>query len=163
MRFRPVAITLLTALVTASFAQAGTAQLTVKEVAGDVTVIAGGHTEKASVGYTFAPPAEVRTGQNGSVLLADSATTLKVSPSTIVSIPASAQPSGMLDRILQRSGSVLYNVNSRNGRPFAVETALLTSVVKGTLFSINAQEQATTVALLEGSLDVSGAGLTELA
>jgi hypothetical protein len=161
MLSRLLALTLLAMSPAFTPAFAETARLTVKEVAGEVTVTAGGLTKKAVAGFTFSAPAQVRTGRDGSVLLADSATTLKVSPSTIIDIPVSAQPSGMLDRILQRSGSVLYNVSSRNGRPFAVETTLLTSVVKGTLFSINVQEQSATVALLEGSLDVSAPGLNE--
>jgi hypothetical protein len=140
-------------------AHADMVKLTVREAVGQVTIEAGGHSQPAKVGMTFTPPAEVRAGTDGSILLADAETTLKISPNSIVAIPASAQPSGMIDRILQRSGSVLYNVNSRKGRPFSVETPLLTSVVKGTLFSVNSQGQSATVALLEGSLEVSGQGI----
>src|SRR3954464_6943075 len=93
----------LLAMSLAVCARADMVKLTVKEVAGDVTVTRAGHTEKATVGFTFVPPAQVRTGSASSVLLADSATTLKVSSSTVIDIPASAQPSGMIDRILQRS------------------------------------------------------------
>ncbi len=138
---------------------ADTVKLTVKEVSGQVTLDVGGHLQEASKGLTFAPPAEIRTGADGMLLLADAETTLRISANSIVAIPASAAPSGMVDRILQRAGSVLYNVNSRKGRPFAVETALLTSVVKGTLFSVNVQGQSATVALLEGSLEVTGRGV----
>lgn len=116
-------------------AHAGMAKLMVKEVTGDVTIKAAGGEQRATVGMVFSAPAEVRTSSNGTMLLADAETTLRISANSVVVIPSSAQPSGMIDRILQRSGSVLYNVNSRKGRPFAVETALLTSVVKGTLFS----------------------------
>ena len=139
-------------------AHAGMAKLMVKEVTGDVTIKAAGGEQRATVGMVFSAPAEVRTSSNGTMLLADAETTLRISANSVVVIPSSAQPSGMIDRILQRSGSVLYNVNSRKGRPFAVETALLTSVVKGTLFSVNVQGQSAVVALLEGSLEVSGLG-----
>jgi hypothetical protein len=139
-------------------AHADMAKLTVKEVAGLVAIQSAGVERRATVGMVFSPPAEVRVGTDGSMLLADAETTLRISANSVIAIPASAQPSGMIDRILQRSGSVLYNVNSRKGRPFAVETALLTSVVKGTLFSINVENQSTVVALLEGSLEVSGQG-----
>jgi hypothetical protein len=139
-------------------ARADMAKLTVKEVSGNVTIQTAGREQPATVGLVFAPPAEVRTGSNGTMLLADAETTLRISANSVVVIPSSAQPSGMVDRILQRSGSVLYNVNSRKGRPFAVETALLTSVVKGTLFSVNVQGQSAVVALLEGSLEVNGLG-----
>ena len=139
-------------------AHASMAKLMVKEVTGDVTIKVAGGEQRATVGLVFSPPAEVRTSSNGTMLLADSETTLRISANSVVVIPSSAQPSGMIDRILQRSGSVLYNVNSRKGRPFAVETALLTSVVKGTLFSVNVQSQSAVVALLEGSLEVSGLG-----
>jgi FecR protein len=139
-------------------AHADMAKLRVKEVSGDVMITAAGAEQRATVGLLFSPPAEVRTGATGAILLADAETTLRISANSVVVIPSSAQPSGMIDRILQRSGSVLYNVNSRKGRPFAVETALLTSVVKGTLFSVNVQGQSAVVALLEGSLEVSGLG-----
>ena len=143
-------------------AHAGMAKLVVKEVTGEVTIKGAGGEQRATVGLVFSPPAEVRTNSNSTMLLADSETTLRISANSVVVIPASSQPSGMIDRILQRSGSVLYNVNSRKGRPFQVETALLTSVVKGTLFSVNVQGQSAVVALLEGSLEVERVGKRSL-
>ncbi len=139
--------------------QAGTAHLVVREVSGAVTIQLGEKSQAARVGLAFDPPAEVRTAAGAMVVIADAETTIRISGNSIVAIPASAKSSSMVDRILQRAGSVLYDVNSRKGRPFAVETPLLTSVVKGTLFSIDAQPGATAVALLEGSLEVTGNGV----
>jgi hypothetical protein len=132
------------------------AVLILKEVSGNVNVTYAGHEQPGRIGLQFSPPAQIRTGADGSVLVAQADTTIRINPNSVIAIPASATPSTMVDQIVQQLGNAMYNVKSRKGRPFSVQTPYLTSVVKGTLFSVTVQEREATVALLEGSLQVSG-------
>jgi hypothetical protein len=133
------------------------ASLIVREAKGEVQVTAAGHEERAKVGDVFSPPVQFRTGADGAALIAQGDTTVRIAPSSVIAIPLGASPS-TIDKVIQQVGGALYNVKSRNGKPFSVETPYLTSVVKGTLFSITVQGDEATVALLEGSLEVGGRG-----
>jgi hypothetical protein len=86
---------------------------------------------------------------------------LHVGPSSTIALPEATSPGNVIDKIKQSAGYVLYNIKSRKDHPLSVETPYLVSVVKGTVFTIAVEAHATTVALMEGSLDISAPGVTE--
>src|SRR5262249_2874331 len=96
----------------------------------------------------------VRTGRNGSVELKQGATTVSVGPETLLEFPALEKPGAPIDRIVQPRGNAFYNIGKREGRKLRVETPYLVGVIKGTQFNVAAQENATTIYLFEGLLEV---------
>ena len=102
-------------------------------------------------------PATVRTGRDGAVELRQGATSISVGPETLLEFPALATPGGSIDRIVQPRGTAFYNVGKRGGRKLRIETPFLVGVVKGTQFSVVAQDHATTISLFEGLLEVRSA------
>jgi FecR protein len=163
MRANRHAVIISTGLVAASVwlsaAQAG--ELTVTATAGQVTLSEHGHSVPPVVGAKFALPVEIHTGSDGSVDVQQLGSSLHVGPNSTVAVPDVAAPGNAVDKIRQSAGYVLYNIKSRKDHPLAVETPYLVSVVKGTVFSIAVEGHATTVALMEGSLDISAPGVAD--
>ncbi len=58
---------------------------------------------------------------------------------------------------MQPRGTAFYNVGKRGGRKLRIETPFLVGVVKGTQFNVVAQDDATTISLFEGLLEVRSA------
>ena len=136
-------------------------ELTVTATAGKVTVIEHGHPVALSVGGKLSPPVEIRTGADGVVDVQQLGSRLHIGPNSTIALPEAASAGNAVDKIKQSAGYVLYNIKSRKDHPLSVETPYLVSVVKGTVFTIAVEEHAATVALMEGSLDISAPGVTE--
>ncbi len=100
-------------------------------------------------------PASVRTGRDGSIELRQGATTLSVGPGHAARIsPRSSGAARPSTAIQQPRGNVFYDIGKRTGRKLRVETPYLVGVVKGTQFNVAAQDDATTISLFEGLLEV---------
>jgi hypothetical protein len=134
-------------------------ELTISRLSGSVEITAKGKVTAAQMGAKVASPLKVVTGADGSVRLEHDSAALDIGPNSVVILPKSS--SSTLDKIEQRIGRVLYSVKPRKTRPLVVETPYLVSVVKGTTFSIAVENEAATIALLEGSLLISGNGVDE--
>jgi hypothetical protein len=76
--------------------------------------------------------------------------------------PALEVPGGPIDRIQQPRGNAFYDVGKRGSRKLRVETPFLVAVVKGTQFNVAAREDATTIALFEGQLEIRSADETDV-
>jgi hypothetical protein len=100
------------------------------------------------------PGATVRTGANGRVLLMRGAETIMVSPNSVMQIPTGKSGNGGLTTILQRSGSLLFDVEKQNVRHFEVSTPYLAAVVKGTQFRVTVEEGGSRVEVLRGQVQV---------
>jgi hypothetical protein len=135
--------------------------LTVTATTGQVTVIEHGRSSAPSVGAKLTLPVEIHTGADGALDLQQLGSALHVGPNSTVAVPEPAAPGNVVDKIRQTAGYVLYNIKSRKDHPLAVETPYLVSVVKGTVFTIAVEEHASTVALMEGSLEISAPGVPE--
>ena len=85
------------------------------------------------------------------------ATTVSVGPDTLLEFPALEKRGAPIDRIVQPRGNAFYNIGKREGRKLRVETPYLVGVVKGTQFNVAAQDEATTISLFEGLLEVRAA------
>jgi hypothetical protein len=135
--------------------------LTVTATTGQVTLTEHGRSVPPSVGAKFSLPVEIHTGPDGTVDVQQLGSSLHVGPSSTIALPESASHADSVDKIKQSAGYVLYNIKSRKDHPLSVETPYLVSVVKGTVFTIAVEEHAATVALMEGSLDISAPGVAE--
>ena len=72
----------------------------------------------------------------------------------MLEFPRSRSAARPIDRIVQPRGNAFYNIGKREGRKLRVETPYLVGVVKGTQFNVAAQDEATTISLFEGLLEV---------
>ena len=57
--------------------------------------------------------------------------------------------------IIQRSGSIVLDVEKRNVKHFEVETPLLAALVKGTRFRVTVEKDRSYVDVLRGQVEVS--------
>jgi hypothetical protein len=153
--FRPIAIVCafvlgaLTYPVNVAWADSNSAQI--ERVAGTVKILVAGKQVAASRGAVFALPARVETGNDGSMRIQQPSSTLDIGPNSVVLLPGA---SGGEEKIIQNLGRVLYSIKPRKARTFSVQTPYLVSVVKGTVFSVAIEDDATQVALLEGSVEL---------
>ena len=79
---------------------------------------------------------------------------MSVGPETLLEFPALEKRGAPIDRIVQPRGNAFYNIGKREGRKLRVETPYLVGVIKGTQFNVAAQDEATTISLFEGLLEV---------
>ena len=148
----------LAALAAAPMALAvDSGDIVVVSVKGEVRVTMSGAPRGVQAGSVLDPPATLRTGRDGVVELRQGATTLSVGPQTLLEFPALEKRGAPIDRILQPSGNVFYNIGKREGRKLRIETPFLVGVVKGTQFNVAAQDETTTISLFEGALEVHAA------
>jgi hypothetical protein len=126
----------------------------VVETSGSVEFTDGArHRLAAQVGATLDPPFTIVTGEDGRAAVSHGQDRLNVSADSHVEVPQPAKAEkGLITRINQTLGSVLYQVEHRIQDSFEVDTPYLVSVVKGTTFNIHATPDDSTVTLIEGKL-----------
>ena len=128
---------------------------TVIEGAGEVSIkTASGLALSIQPGTKLNPPFTILTGTDGRVVVTHGQDKLTISPNSKSTFPEPGE-TGQITRIQQTLGSVLYHVQHRVKARFEVDTPYLVSVVKGTTFTIHVSSDASTVALIEGRLQVS--------
>jgi hypothetical protein len=136
-------------------------EVTVVSSRGSVSITQNEHLVPVSASAHLTLPAQIRTGSDGVIDLRDKGSLVHIGPNSTVAIPDSGPTGGLVDRYLQSAGSALYNIQARHGRPMSVETPYLVSVVKGTVFTVSVEAGATSVTLMEGSLDVAAPGVSQ--
>jgi uncharacterized membrane protein YgcG len=136
-------------------------EVTVVSSRGSVSVTQGNHLVPVSASTHLTLPAQIRTGSDGTLDLKDNDSLVHIGPNSTVALPDTGPSGSLVDRYLQSAGAALYNIQSRHGRPMSVETPYLVSVVKGTVFTVAVEDGATSVTLMEGSLDVSAPGVLQ--
>ncbi len=104
-------------------------------------------------GDELAPLDLLRTGRRGRATLVHGATVLLVDPESQVSLPApgDGSPAG---KIVQKSGSVFYEVDGRTHGGLQVVTPYLVAGVKGTAFVVTVREGSASVSVEEGIVSV---------
>jgi hypothetical protein len=146
---------LLAALFAAPMAFAlDSGDIIVTSLRGEVHITANGAPKQVRAGGVLELPATVRTGRDGGIELRQGATTVSVGPDTLLDFPALEHPGAPIDRIQQPRGNAFYSIGKRDGRKLRVETPYLVGVVKGTQFNVASQDEATTISLFEGRLEV---------
>jgi hypothetical protein len=96
----------------------------------------------------------IRTGRNGRVLLIRGNESILISPNSIVGLPLEKKE-GPSTTIIQRTGSILIEVEKRNEKHFEVETPYLVAVVKGTQFRVSVTKLETHVDVFRGNVEVA--------
>lgn len=143
------ALSLLTYPCNVAWGDSNSAQIA--RVQGTVKILVAGKQVAATLGTSFDLPARVETGSDGSLRIQQPSSTLDIGPDSVVLLPGA---SGDEEKIIQNLGRVLYSIKPRKARTFSVQTPYLVSVVKGTVFSVAIEDNATEVALLEGSVEL---------
>jgi hypothetical protein len=139
-------------------ADSGIAQdLVIADLKGDVRLVVRGEPRAAQKGNTVDLPATIRTGRVSSIELHQGQTTVAAGADTQLEIPAIAVRGDLLERVVQSSGNTFYSVAKRGAKKFRVETPYLVAVVKGTQFNVSVQDDASTVSLFEGQLEIRSA------
>jgi hypothetical protein len=131
-----------------------TGDIVVESVTGEVRVTMKGAVTAVRAGGVLELPATIDTGRAGAIELRQGATTISVGPETRLEFPALEKRGGPIDRVVQPRGNAFYNIGKRAGRRLRVETPYLVGVIKGTQFNVAAQDEATTISLFEGLLEV---------
>ena len=101
----------------------------------------------------LADGSEIRTGEDGSVVVAKGLDRIEMQAAT--SIVVAARKSGGAMETDQTTGSATYTVEKRPSGTFAVRTPYVVAVVKGTQFSVEVNEEDTSVSVDEGRVSVS--------
>jgi hypothetical protein len=127
---------------------------TVLEATGAVNIKATSGLDLGSqAGTKLDPPFTIQTGANGHAVITHGMDKLTISPNTMSTVPlAKSIKTGLITRIQQTIGSILYHVEHRITDRFEVDTPYLVSVVKGTTFNIRVTPDASNVTLIEGKL-----------
>jgi hypothetical protein len=128
--------------------------IVVASLSGEVQITMNGGAREVRAGSVLELPAIVRTGRDGAIELRQGATSVNVGPDTQLEFPALEVRGGPIDRIQQSRGNVFYDVGKRGARKLRVETPFLVAVVKGTQFNVAVREDASTIALFEGRLEI---------
>src|SRR3954454_15920210 len=131
----------LTFSIATPLAYAQDAGWRVAKSSGDVSITtAGGQHASLGSDTVVAPGGTVRTGRNGRVLLLRGAERILVSPNTEIGIPLEKKGGDLATTIMQRTGTILLDVEKRNVQHFEVETPYLATVVKGTQFRVSVEK-----------------------
>jgi hypothetical protein len=135
--------------------------VTVVAVQGEVSVATQGVTHSVHRGDVLSLPAIIDTGPNGSIELAQAKTTVSVAPNTELTLPAPLVAGELIDHVVQARGNAFYSVAKRVVRKLHVETPYLVAVIKGTQFSVVAENDSTTISLFEGRLEVDAPDMSD--
>lgn len=97
--------------------------------------------------------ATITTGSSGRVLLVRGKETMIVGPNSLITVPGDTA-SGFT-RIVQRAGTVEFDVEHKNVKHFEVDTPFLAALVKGTHFVVMVGPNAAQVSVSRGRVGVT--------
>jgi len=150
----PILLLMLIGFCSGSAAIAQDAAWRVGKSSGDVFVTnAGVQQTSISSATTLNPGDYVRTGQSGRVLLVRGAESMLISPNSVIHIPKENKD-GMSTTIVQRAGTIIFDVEKRNVKHFEVDTPYLAAVVKGTQFQVTVDKNESRVDVRRGQVEV---------
>jgi transmembrane sensor len=137
----------------AAIAIAAAAAIAIGLGSGPERVATSEHEEPRAAERTAPVPAP--EPPSPSRLLLDDGSRIELAPSAEVRVVQDARD-GV--RIEQSAGDATYHVRPDPARAFVVATALAEVTVRGTVFRVHVDEQATSVDVTEGAVDVSSDG-----
>ena len=133
---------------------ADTQPVVVAALKGDVTAWTDAQRVSLTSGARINTPVILRTGADGAIELHQGLSVVSMAPKSELELPRSTDPEETLDRVIQKTGSILYSVAPRPAHKLHVETPQLVAVIKGTRFNILSTERSVTLSLLEGSVEI---------
>jgi hypothetical protein len=146
---------LLLAVIFSTVSQAHDGTWTITRHSGDVRLVNDGVVlSSLSESMAVLPGTGIRTGENGRIMLTHAGESMMISPNSTITIPNTFARNGY-STLLQKRGSVRFEVEKDQGRSFRVLTPYLAAVVKGTQFIITLAADDNRVEVLDGQVDVS--------
>lgn len=144
------------AVVWAGTAAAASEAWVAVKVRGDVRLYADGaaHGVPLQPGDDIAPGSRIETGPSGHATVSLHGSTATLAPDSKTEFPRD----GVRPRrttLLQSLGSLFLKVEKRPTEHFEVKTPYLAAVVKGTTFTVSVSQGASSVQLMEGSVQVT--------
>lgn len=129
----------------------------VVEVSGDVRVRTAASPPSPwrplVVSHAVSAKAEIETGGDGRAVLAHEGSRITISSNSQLALPDHV-PSGAIYRVAQRAGTMLFKIVHATKDKFQVETPYLTTVIKGTTFSVSVNGAGGSVHVTEGAVMV---------
>jgi len=114
----------------------------------------GGDWRALEAGARLPDGSEIRTGADGSAVVARGLDRIELRASTSVVVAARVTGAGVTETD-QASGLAIYTVEKRPSGSFAVRTPYVVAAVKGTQFSVDVGESETEVSVSEGRVSVA--------
>jgi hypothetical protein len=139
-----------TLLSTTAFAQ----DWVINKVSGKVSVgSAGSPARSLAAGMSVSQGSTITTGANARAMLVRGSETLVVGPNSAIAI----QPGqgGLTTTILQKSGQLTVDVETKQAPHFSVETPFMAAVVKGTMFDVRVSARDASVSVQRGRVQVA--------
>ena len=133
---------------------AQSADWTVSEARGPVSIISAQGFEAATRGAGVNPGDTIVTGRGGRAVLVHKKDFVTVAANSRVRIPREGAQTG-ITRFFQEIGSAIFNVEKRGTPHFSVDTPFLAAVVKGTVFSVSVNADSTALQVTEGVVEVA--------
>jgi len=122
-----------------------------KDFSGDVRVqTKNGIWRPMTKQHGIAAGTRIETGKTGRIVLRQKSDVVTVTPNTQLTIPKKGK-----NNVLLTFGRVLFDMERRPDRRFSVGTSHLVAVVKGTRFAVEADNEASTVQLTKGAVQVT--------
>ena len=138
------------------------APVVVAALQGDVSASDDNHPVALKVGSTVPLPVIVKVAAGGSIELHQGHTVIRAAQNSRLELPRSHDAAETLDRVVQSSGNVLYNVAKRPLHKLQIGTPYLVAVIKGTQFNVSVQPDSVTLSLLEGRVEVRSSKSAEV-
>jgi hypothetical protein len=122
---------------------------------GEVTLRTAAGVELHNLdGATVGPGDRVTTGPGSRVMMTRGGDTILMSENSVLEVPLT-EKEGVTPTILQPGGSVSFDVEPRPVQHFIVETPHLAAVVKGTQFTVQAENRTSRVDVSRGAVEVA--------
>lgn len=130
---------------------------TATKVEGSVNYREGGHPDTRwvplRVGALLSSLAELKTGGNGRAELSFEGSTIVAAPNSEFHLPGPT-PRNAVYRVSQKVGTFLYKIKHATRDKFEVQTPYLTTIIKGTIFTVLAGPSGSSVHVTEGAVFV---------
>lgn len=161
---RGLGVTLGSALMAAAFLAAtapadavagGPAVWTVTEATGDARIRQDdGEWEHLFEGQIVSAGSEVEAGENSQITMVRGDDSITFSPGSRAAVPTdTGDASG--PSLLQRLGTLLFRMETRESRDFTVQTPVLAAAIKGTIFTVTVDGDRSMVHVAEGMVEVT--------
>ena len=136
-------------------ASATTREWNVAKISGQAwSSSSAGERTPLSINMGVAQGTSIETGDRSRVLLLRGTEQMIVGPKSLVALATPATEE--LDTtVLEKTGSVTFDVNRQDVQHFSVETPLLAAVVKGTRFTVTVGKAKASLAVDRGAVEVT--------
>ncbi|MCE2510458.1 MAG: FecR domain-containing protein [Alphaproteobacteria bacterium] len=122
-----------------------------RNFSGDVLIqTAGGIWRPMTKRHGIVPGTRIETGKTGRIVLRQKGDVVTVMPNSRFEVPKTGK-----NNVRLSFGKVLFDMERRPDRRFSVGTTHLVAVVKGTNFTVEADNGASTVHLTRGSVEIT--------